>query len=180
MLQENLGAVADHTHTADRRTHGFQAQGGPSGQPDRSSPIQHPDRHPGYLCKIWHRHRGVCPSRTRNENEAPQDPEPIPSLWLHASSVACQVRPPPPQMEQSWCTSRSSNALPCCNRRLTKTSRWSLQHRLITLPKSTKKERLRENADVAGFTIDEKHMKELDALDERLVTDWYVMCQRRL
>lgn len=34
---------------------------------------------------------------------------------------------------------------------------------------------MRENADVEGFTIDEKHMKELDALDERLVTDWYAM-----
>ena len=54
-------------------------------------------------------------------------------------------------------------------------NRWGLQHGLITLPKSTKKERVRENADVEGFTIDEKHMKELDALDERLVTDWYLM-----
>jgi diketogulonate reductase-like aldo/keto reductase len=52
--------------------------------------------------------------------------------------------------------------------------RWTLQHGLITLPKTTKKERLRENADVSGFTISDQHMSELDALDERLVTDWYV------
>lgn len=52
--------------------------------------------------------------------------------------------------------------------------RWGLQHGLITLPKTTKKERLRENVDVSGFTISDQHMSELDELDERLVTDWYV------
>ena len=50
--------------------------------------------------------------------------------------------------------------------------RWSLQHDFITLPKSARKERLVENASVNGFEISPEEMRELDALDERLVTDW--------
>jgi diketogulonate reductase-like aldo/keto reductase len=51
-------------------------------------------------------------------------------------------------------------------------SRWGLQHDFITLPKSTKQKRMVENASVDGFEISEADMKELDGLDEHLVTDW--------
>jgi diketogulonate reductase-like aldo/keto reductase len=42
----------------------------------------------------------------------------------------------------------------------------------VTLPKSTKEERMVENASVEGFTIAEEDMHVLDGLDEDLVTDW--------
>lgn len=48
--------------------------------------------------------------------------------------------------------------------------RWSVQHGYVPLPKSVKKERLVENADVGKFEIDEEDMKKLDDLDEYLVT----------
>ena len=48
--------------------------------------------------------------------------------------------------------------------------RWSLQHGYVPLPKSVKKERIRENADVGGFNIDDADMKKMDDLDEHLVT----------
>ncbi|KAF5024409.1 hypothetical protein F66182_3495 [Fusarium sp. NRRL 66182] len=50
--------------------------------------------------------------------------------------------------------------------------KWGLQHDLITLPKSTKQQRMVENASVDGFEISESDMKALDDLDEHLVTDW--------
>ncbi|RYP07108.1 hypothetical protein DL764_002740 [Monosporascus ibericus] len=50
--------------------------------------------------------------------------------------------------------------------------RWSLQHGLVPLPKSVRRERLLENADVGSFEISDKDMARLDALDEVLVTDW--------
>ncbi|KAK5171424.1 uncharacterized protein LTR77_004568 [Saxophila tyrrhenica] len=50
--------------------------------------------------------------------------------------------------------------------------RWSLQHDYVPLPKSVKKERIVENADIGGFIIDENDMKKMDGLDEYLVTDW--------
>lgn len=50
--------------------------------------------------------------------------------------------------------------------------RWSLQHNMITLPKSAKKERLVENVQVNGFEISETDMTTMDGLDENLVTDW--------
>lgn len=50
--------------------------------------------------------------------------------------------------------------------------RWSLQHDLITLPKSAQKERLIENASVDWFQISAGDMQRLDGLDENLVTDW--------
>lgn len=45
---------------------------------------------------------------------------------------------------------------------------------MVTLPKSTHQERLIENASVEFFEISKEDMDALDALDERLVTDWYV------
>lgn len=52
--------------------------------------------------------------------------------------------------------------------------RWSLQHGYVPLPKSVKKKRIVENADVAKFEIEEEDMKQLDGLDEYLVTGkWF-------
>ncbi|PSN63911.1 Aldo/keto reductase [Corynespora cassiicola Philippines] len=50
--------------------------------------------------------------------------------------------------------------------------RWSLQHGYVPLPKSVKKERIIENANIGGFSIDEGDMQTMDGLDEYLVTDW--------
>lgn len=48
--------------------------------------------------------------------------------------------------------------------------RWSLQHGYVPLPKSVKKERIIENAEVGGFEIDDGDMDKMDQLDEYLVT----------
>lgn len=48
--------------------------------------------------------------------------------------------------------------------------RWSVQHGFVPLPKSVKKERIQQNADISGFNIDDTDMKAMDALDEYLVT----------
>ena len=50
--------------------------------------------------------------------------------------------------------------------------RWALQHRLITIPKSTNRDRIRENADVFDFELDAAEMERLDGLDEDYVTSW--------
>jgi diketogulonate reductase-like aldo/keto reductase len=50
--------------------------------------------------------------------------------------------------------------------------KWSLQHNMVTLPKSVRRERLIENADVEGFSISEEDMARMNDLDEGLVTDW--------
>ena len=42
----------------------------------------------------------------------------------------------------------------------------------MTLPKSTRRERIVENADVQSVGLGESDMRVLDGLDERLVTDW--------
>lgn len=44
---------------------------------------------------------------------------------------------------------------------------------MVTLPKSVRKERMVENANVAKFEISAEDMATLDSLDEKLVTDWY-------
>jgi diketogulonate reductase-like aldo/keto reductase len=43
--------------------------------------------------------------------------------------------------------------------------RWDLQKGVITIPKSTKKERIEENADIFDFEISEEDMARIDALD---------------
>lgn len=48
--------------------------------------------------------------------------------------------------------------------------RWSLQHGYVPLPKSSKKERIVENANIGGFSIDDEDVKTMDGLDEYLVT----------
>ena len=50
--------------------------------------------------------------------------------------------------------------------------RWALQHGIITIPKSTHRDRIRENADVFDFELTDAEMRELDALDEDFTTSW--------
>jgi diketogulonate reductase-like aldo/keto reductase len=52
--------------------------------------------------------------------------------------------------------------------------RWSLQHGYVPLPKSVKKERIVENAEIGGFVIEDGDMDAMDALDEYLVTGTFV------
>jgi len=42
--------------------------------------------------------------------------------------------------------------------------RWHVQHEVIVIPKSAQAERIRTNADVAGFTLSDEDMASLDAL----------------
>ena len=44
--------------------------------------------------------------------------------------------------------------------------RWGLQHGIVTIPKSVRPERIRQNADVYDFEISPADMARLDALDE--------------
>jgi len=46
--------------------------------------------------------------------------------------------------------------------------RWHLQEGVITFPKSSRVERLRENLDVFGFELSEEELGRIRALDERL------------
>lgn len=51
--------------------------------------------------------------------------------------------------------------------------RWNLEHRVSVIPKSSSRERLKENFDVFDFSLDEADMKLLDGLHEnfRVVDD---------
>jgi diketogulonate reductase-like aldo/keto reductase len=56
--------------------------------------------------------------------------------------------------------------------------RWCLQHDLVVIPKSTHRERIRENAQIFDFTLSDQDMAELDALDttegtDRAVERWW-------
>jgi diketogulonate reductase-like aldo/keto reductase len=48
---------------------------------------------------------------------------------------------------------------------------------MVTLPKTVRKGRMIENANVSYFEISADDMAAMDGLDEKLVTDWYVFCQ---
>lgn len=50
--------------------------------------------------------------------------------------------------------------------------RWALQHGLVVIPKSSKRERIIENADVFDFTISPEDMSLLDSFNEDLCTSW--------
>src|SRR5262249_34344210 len=50
--------------------------------------------------------------------------------------------------------------------------RWALQHGLIAIPKSVRKDRIRENANVFDFQLSAVEMERLDALNEDLRTAW--------
>jgi diketogulonate reductase-like aldo/keto reductase len=42
--------------------------------------------------------------------------------------------------------------------------RWHLQHQIVVIPKSVNADRIRSNADVAGFSLSDEDMAALDAL----------------
>jgi diketogulonate reductase-like aldo/keto reductase len=50
--------------------------------------------------------------------------------------------------------------------------RWCLQHDLVVLPKSTHAARIAENAALFDFELGADEMRELDGLEEGLVTGW--------
>jgi diketogulonate reductase-like aldo/keto reductase len=50
--------------------------------------------------------------------------------------------------------------------------RWCLQHDVIVIPKSVRKERILENADIFDFEISAPGMKTLDNLNEEYRTSW--------
>jgi diketogulonate reductase-like aldo/keto reductase len=50
--------------------------------------------------------------------------------------------------------------------------RWGLQKELVVLPKSTKPARIAENGALFDFTLDDRAMNDLDALEEGLATGW--------
>jgi diketogulonate reductase-like aldo/keto reductase len=50
--------------------------------------------------------------------------------------------------------------------------RWGLQRGFVVIPKSVRRERIEENADVFGFALDPVDMATLDGLDEGYRTSW--------
>ncbi len=50
--------------------------------------------------------------------------------------------------------------------------RWSLQHGLVVIPKSSRREGIRENAGVFGFDLSPDEMRALDGLSEDYHTSW--------
>jgi diketogulonate reductase-like aldo/keto reductase len=56
--------------------------------------------------------------------------------------------------------------------------RWGLQHDLVVLPKSTKPARIAENGALFDFTLDDRAMTELDALEDGFVAGWDPADQR--
>lgn len=56
--------------------------------------------------------------------------------------------------------------------------RWSIQHGNVVLPKSTREERIVENAALFDFSLDDRAMNALDALDEGAAVAWDPRTQR--
>ncbi|GAO04067.1 aldo/keto reductase [Anaeromyxobacter sp. PSR-1] len=50
--------------------------------------------------------------------------------------------------------------------------RWGIEHGLVTIPKSVHEHRIRENADVFGFSLSPADLAALDGLDEGYRTSW--------
>jgi diketogulonate reductase-like aldo/keto reductase len=50
--------------------------------------------------------------------------------------------------------------------------RWSLQHNLVVIPKSARKERIIENSGVFDFNISEQDMERLDSMNENFRVAW--------
>ncbi len=50
--------------------------------------------------------------------------------------------------------------------------RWALQHEIVVIPKSSRKERITENAAVFDFTISPEDMRALDLFNQGLRTSW--------
>src|SRR5206468_7076231 len=49
--------------------------------------------------------------------------------------------------------------------------RWSMQHDLVVIPKSTHRERIEENARIFDFSLSDEDMEALDRLDRTSATD---------
>ncbi|TMI21996.1 aldo/keto reductase [Candidatus Bathyarchaeota archaeon] len=50
--------------------------------------------------------------------------------------------------------------------------RWSLQHNLVTIPKSVREERIKENSQVFDYNLTSEDMRVLDSLDENFRNSW--------
>ncbi len=50
--------------------------------------------------------------------------------------------------------------------------RWSLQHNLVTIPKSVREERIKENSQVFDYNLTTEDMRILDSLDENFRNSW--------
>jgi len=50
--------------------------------------------------------------------------------------------------------------------------RWSLQHNLVTIPKSVREERIKENSQVFDYNLTVEDMGILDSLDENFRNSW--------
>lgn len=50
--------------------------------------------------------------------------------------------------------------------------RWCLEHNLIVIPKSSDKKRIKENANVFDFKLDEDDMRKLNSLNENFRVSW--------
>jgi diketogulonate reductase-like aldo/keto reductase len=50
--------------------------------------------------------------------------------------------------------------------------RWVLQQGVVVIPKSTNRDRIRQNGDVFDFAISEQDMAHLDSFNEDLITGW--------
>jgi diketogulonate reductase-like aldo/keto reductase len=50
--------------------------------------------------------------------------------------------------------------------------RWALQHGVVVIPKSSHRDRIRENAEVFNFSVSPDDMEWLDSRGEDLHTDW--------
>ncbi len=56
--------------------------------------------------------------------------------------------------------------------------RWGVQHGFVVLPKSTRAERIAENAQLFDWSLGDAAMRRLDALEEGLTTGWDPAGQR--
>jgi len=50
--------------------------------------------------------------------------------------------------------------------------RWSLQHNLVTIPKSIREERIKENSQVFDYNLTSEDVRVLDSLDENFRNSW--------
>ena len=50
--------------------------------------------------------------------------------------------------------------------------RWSLQHNLVTIPKSVREERIKENSQVFDYNLTNEDMRILDSLNENFRNSW--------
>ena len=50
--------------------------------------------------------------------------------------------------------------------------RWAIQHAVIAIPKSIRKERIQENSELFDFNLSAEEMKILDSLNEDFRTCW--------